>query len=290
MPCTRLVLIDGMAVLYRAFFAIPELSDAAGRPTNAVFGFIRMLKQIATQWEPTHWAVVFDGGLSEERMELLEDYKAQRPSCPDKLREQVSTAEEYLDCADIAWMRVEGEEADDVLASLAQRFADRAGEILIATGDKDLYQLVSDKCRVVPVSGKGAAMGPDQVREKTGVGPLHIVAWLALVGDTSDNIPGVPGIGPKTAARLLGEFGSLAELLGHLDRVKRAKVADALRDHREAVARNVEMVRLRDDLPLSCEWDDLEARPANPEKLLPFLDAYGFDSLAGDLRQGGLPL
>ena len=189
---TRLVLVDGMAILYRAFYAIKELYTKDGRPTNAVFGFVRMLNQIREVWQPTHWAIVFDGGLPEERLELLEDYKAQRPPTPDSLSEQIDTAEEYLNKANISWVRQEGEEADDIIASIAAWAEQDAEKVLLASSDKDFYQLVNGKINMISVSGKNEAMGPAEVSAKTGVEPAQIVEWLALIGDSADNIPNRP--------------------------------------------------------------------------------------------------
>lgn len=285
---TRLILVDGNAVVYRAYFAIQELSTAEGRPTNAVFGFVRMLDQIRNTWAPTHLAVIFDGGLSEERVSLLPDYKAQRPSMPDPLRKQIPDIEEYLDCRGVAWCRQQGQEADDVLASLTAVMANRADEVLIATGDKDMYQLVSQECRVIPVSGKSAVMGPGEVKEKTGVPPERIVEWLALTGDSSDNIPGVPGVGKKTAAKLLDEYGSLVGMWQHLQELSGVKLKQSLQDHREDVARNIDMIRLRKDLDCCLSWDAMEVREADSTRLLAFLEKMEFGSMAATIRQPDL--
>jgi len=278
-----LMLVDGTAVLYRAFYAIPALATKAGKPTNAVFGFIRMLKQMAAVWSPSHWVVTFDGGRPEERLALQGDYKAQRKPMPDALREQIPLVEEYLDRADIARIRQDRQEADDIMASLAAQGEPDAEKVLLATGDKDMFQLVSEKVLIVPVAGKNAvttAMGPDEVRAKTGVGPGQIVEWLALTGDSSDNIPGVPGIGEKTAAKLLGQFGSLDGLWRHLEQIDSARVRRALGENRELIARNVEMVRLRSDLDCPLDWDRIAVRPPDAGRLIPFFEACEFHSLA----------
>lgn len=290
MSTRKLILIDGTSVLYRAYFAIRDLSTSAGRPTNAVFGFIRMLRQIEEDWKPTHWVVVFDGGLPEERIELLKEYKAQRRPMPESLREQIQTVEEYLDRADIAWLRQEGQEADDIMASVAAWAEKESGEILIATNDKDLYQLVDEKVKVIPVSGKSNQLGPEDVLRKTGVPPLQIVHWLALVGDTSDNIKGVPGVGPKTAAKLLSQYGSLDNLWAHLDELPSDKLRNSLRENRSLISRNVQMVRLRQDLGCPLEWHEMQARPASPDKLLPFFEVLEFESMARELREQHLKL
>jgi len=284
MSGNKLVLVDGMGVLYRAFFAIRNLSTRSGRPTNAVFGFIRMLRQMEKIWSPTHWAVAFDGGLPAERIELFEEYKAQRSPMPDSLREQIPTVEEYLDRSQIIWVRQEGQEADDVLASLAAWARDFADEILIASTDKDMYQIVSKNVKLIGVSGKGTGMGPEDVASKTGVAPSQIVDWLSLTGDSSDNIPGVPGVGPKTAARLLSDYYSLDCLWEQLDKVKGEKLRKTLKENKETVVRNRKMVRLRKDLDCMLCWDELKVRSIDPNALLPFLEELEFDYMAGDIR------
>jgi DNA polymerase I len=279
-----------MAAVYRAFYAIRDLSTRDGRPTNAVFGFIRMLRQLREQWSPTHWAVVFDGGLPEARTRLLETYKAQRPAMPEALRAQLETVNAYLDGARVCALRVDGQEADDVMASLAAVAAPDA-EVLLASNDKDLYQLVGGAVSMIALAGKGGCMGTEQVREKTGVAPDRIVDWLALVGDTSDNIPGVPGVGKKTAARLLDAHGSLDGIWDALETIERPRLREALRDARAVVERNQAMVRLDRGLDLFPGWDALAVRDEDPARVLPLLDALELDSLAHDLRQGPeLPL
>lgn len=285
MAARRLLLVDGTAVAYRAFFAIPELCTRAGRPTNAVYGFIRMLHQILDHWNPSHAAVAFDGGLSQERVELMAEYKAQRRPMPEKLKEQLPVVEEYLDRANIAWTRREGVEADDAIASVVVWAQPQAEEILIATSDKDMYQLVNDTVRIVPLSGKKDVIGPEEVRGKTGVPPSQIVEWLSLVGDASDNIEGVPGVGPKTAAKILAETGSLDHFWGQPERVHSDKIRAAIIANRELVERNIAMVRLRTDLPVPFDWGQMEIRSPDTGKLLAFFDKLEFDSLARELRE-----
>jgi DNA polymerase-1 len=288
MVAGRLLLVDGMAVVYRAFYAIRGLTTAAGKPTNAVFGFIRMLGQLRDVWTPSHWAVVFDGGLSEEKIALFREYKAQRPPMPEALREQLGAIETYLDLAEVCHWRQEGQEADDVIASLAAAAPATMTDVLIATSDKDLCQVVGPRTRLVPVSGKAAPTGSDGVAERTGVAPGQIVEWLALVGDSVDNLPGVPGIGPKTAARLLGEYGTLERLWPRLHELDNAKVRHALQENRELIARNMLMVRLREDLPCPVAWDSLKMRRPNPERLIPFCEDLEFKAMAHELRQADL--
>ena len=290
MASRNLILVDGMGLLYRAFYAIRDLSTKAGRPTNAVYGFIRMLRQIESTWEATHWAVVFDGGLPEERLELYADYKAQRAPMPDPLRQQIDDAETYLELAEICSLRLERREADDVMASVAAWAGAEADAILIATSDKDMYQIVDEKVRVVPGSGKKPAMGPQEVKDKTGVFPGQIVEWLALTGDSVDNIPGVPGVGAKTAAKLLNEYGGLDGIWENLPGISREKLRKALEEHRQTVLRNVEMVTLTRDLDCGTNWGDLAARKPEPGRLLPFFEELEFEKMAAELREGDLLL
>ncbi|MFC1497013.1 5'-3' exonuclease H3TH domain-containing protein [Verrucomicrobiota bacterium] len=288
MSCDRLILIDGMCALYRAFYAIKNLSTKSGRPTNAVFGFVRMLNQIRELRNPSHWAVVFDGGLPKDRVEMLEEYKAQRPSMPDALREQISVVEDYLDKAEIAWVRKDGEEADDVIASIADWAESQSDSIMIATNDKDIYQLINRKTNVIPVAGRNDPFGPESVKSKTGVAPSQMIDWLALVGDSADNIPGVPGVGPKTAAKLINAFGSVQEIWKHLDKVESKKLRRSLQDSRDLVSRNMKIVRLKRDLGSLLNWDELKVRSVDPGKVLPLLEELELHSLARELREGDL--
>ncbi|MBN1558553.1 MAG: flap endonuclease [Lentisphaerae bacterium] len=281
----RFVLIDGLAVAYRAYYAIRGLKTRDGRPTNAVYGFIRMVRQLREVWKPTHWGVFFDGGLPAGRTALLETYKAQRPEMPEDLAAQLQVVDAYLDRAGIFWMLREGVEADDLIASVAQRAAGEAETVCVATNDKDLYQIVNDTVRIVAMTGKGEAMGPREVEAKTGVAPGQIVDWLALVGDASDNIPGVPGIGPKTAARLLREHGTLDAVLDGLGAMPAGKVRAALEAHRNHVARNRELVRLDCGLGDLPDWDAMRAAPEDPAALVPFYEAHEFSTLAREARE-----
>ncbi|MCK5850812.1 MAG: hypothetical protein KAH23_07845 [Kiritimatiellae bacterium] len=288
MSAKKLILVDGMAVLYRAFFAIRELSTSSGRPVNAVFGLIRMLRQMRNKWEPTHWAVIFDGGLPKERVALLDSYKAQRAPMPDDLRGQINLAEDYLDRALIRRLRVEGQEADDVMASLAIWAEQESSDVLIATNDKDLYQVVNEKISIIAPSGKQSAMGPEDVKEKTGVNPDQIVDWLALTGDSADNIPGVPGVGPKTAAKLLAEYGKIASVWENIEQIKRDKLRVALKEYKVDVERNIQMVRLYSNLDCGLSWNDLEVKSIDPDRLLPFFEEMEFTSMARELREPDL--
>ena len=272
MPSNTLLLMDGTGLAYRAFFAIRELATRAGRPTNAVYGFIRMVRQLEAAWQPTHWAVVFDGGTPAARLNLLPAYKAQRAAMPDALRSQFAPIEAFLQGARVPAIRLAAEEADDAMASLAARAREGHAEVLLATSDKDMFQLVSEHVAIVPPTASGEKMGPEQIRARTGVPPDRIVEWLALTGDAVDNIPGVPGVGPKTAAKLLDHYGSLAGLWARL-----------------AVERNLALIRLRTDLIDRLDWDALRRQPADVAALRLTFAELEFHALVRELDSGSAP-
>lgn len=279
----RLLLVDGLAGAYRFFYAIRGLTTAAGEPTNAVYGFVRMMQQLARTWNPTHWAVVFDGGTPPARLALVPEYKANRKPMPDALRAQLPILNAYLDAAGIPGVRLDACEADDVIATLARRAADAGCDVRIATGDKDLFQLVDDHVRIVSMAGETKIMDEAAVQEKTGVPPSNIPDWLALTGDNADNIKGVPGIGPKTAAKLLCEFGGLQQVYARLDEVQSQKVRQVLDANRNIVERNLKMVRLDCEVDNVPDWMPMrrQAEPVRP--LLDFYRRYELHAFVGSL-------
>jgi len=283
-----LLLADGNNLLYRAYFAVPDLSTRAGLPTNAVFGFVRLLRQLEEVWSPEGVVVAFDGGIPDERRALLGKYKAQRKPMPEKLREQIPVVERYLDAAGVAWARADGEEADDVIASICRAWSGSFERMLIASSDKDLFQLVSERVLMVPVAGKGTAMGPAEVMEKTGVAPALVREWLALVGDASDNIPGVPGVGAKTAARLIGQCGTVEGIYRQLDSMPAGRVKESLSVSREIVNRNLKMMGLRDRVDCGLAPGDAVRKPADGKALLALFEELEFESMAREYRQGDL--
>ncbi len=283
MSIPSLLLVDGTALAYRAHYAIAGLTTKSGAPTNAVYGFIRLLDQLKERWKPSHWVVVFDLGAPAHRLELLPTYKAQRDEMPGELAGQFPAINEYLAASNIPSLMREGVEADDLIATLAAR---TGGErVHIATADKDMFQLVGGAVGIVSLTKAGERMGRDEVKAKTGVWPEQIVAWLALMGDSADNIPGVPGVGPKTAAKLLEQFGSLEVLWAHLDRVESEKLRAALSAHRGDVERNALLARLQTDLPMDLAADRLQLRRPDVSKLVPFLERMEFKSMAERARE-----
>jgi DNA polymerase-1 len=279
-----LLLVDGTALAYRAFHAIPSLTREDGFPVNALFGFARMLRQLESAWHPTHWAVVFDAGTPEHRLRLLPSYKAQRTETPAGLQAQWPVINEYLAAASVPVLQQPGEEADDVMATAA-RWAERSlSDVLLATSDKDMGQLVTARVGVIPLTKSDQRQGVAETEAKVGVRPDQIVDWLALTGDAVDNIPGVPGVGPKTATALLQKFGSLAALYDRLAEVQPERIRKALDEHRAAALRNVILTRLRDDLPIALDWPGLAVRKPDWAVLVAFLERMGLKSLAREAR------
>jgi DNA polymerase-1 len=282
----RLLIIDGHAYAYRAFHAIRDLRSPSGQPTNAIYGFVKMLAKMRAAVEPTHLIVVWDGGLSAERTAVLPEYKAQRPPMPDDLRPQFDEIAGYLQAAGVASFCRAGVEADDYIACLARRASDAGMTVVIASSDKDFMQLVSARIGLLnPGDKSGAVWADERVRAKTGVKPSQIVDWLSLMGDAVDNIPGVPGVGPKTAAEWLKQFGSVAGLYERLDEVKSEKMRAALRAAADVVWRNRELVRLRDDLACEFSPDALAGKPADAGRLRGLYQRWGFNGLLAALAE-----
>ena len=298
---SSLLLVDALGIAYRAFYAIIGLATAAGQPTNAVYGFIKTIMQMERIWRPSHKLVVFDGGAPAERLKLLPTYKAQRPAMPPALRAQLPVIDAWLDAAAIAHVRLDGREADDVLASVAVQAAATGLDVLVASSDKDLLQLVTpptayglQSASLPLVTPSIAVVMPGKVAEKIGaaevlakisVRPDQVVDWLALTGDSSDNIPGVPGIGARTAAKLLQQWQSLANALDHVDAVEPEKTRRTLRDHRELIARNLALLRLQTDIDCGTSLADMQARPPDAGGLLAFYEEMEFHTLAKALRE-----
>jgi DNA polymerase-1 len=281
------LIVDGHAYAYRAFHAIRELRSPGGQPTNAIYGFVKMLAKMRGVVEPTHLVVVWDGGLSAERLAALPEYKAQRPEMPADLKPQLDEIVSYLQAARIASVCLEGVEADDYIAGLARRAADAGTSVVIASADKDFMQLVSGRIGLLNPNDKTEAIWTDQqVREKTGVTPAQVVDWLSLTGDSVDNIPGVTGVGPKTAAELLNRFGSADALYGALSEVKSDKLRANLGAAQNAVRRNRELVRLRDDLPDTFSPAALAEQPADTARLRELYRRWGFKTLLAALGEG----
>lgn len=280
----KLFLIDGTAFAYRSFFAIKSgLTDAKGRPTNAVFGFTRVLLKLLREQEPTHLAVVFDAKGKTFRSDLYPQYKAQRPPTPPDLVIQFPLLDTVIEAFRIAVFRVAGVEADDVLGTLARRAAAEDFDVVVVSGDKDLLQLVTDRTAVYdPYKGDaGLLYGPREVAERFGTGPEHVVDVLGLMGDASDNVPGVAGVGEKTARALIEKYGSIDGVYAHLDELK-GKQKERLAEHREMAFLSRDLVTIRCDVAMEASPDDCLRRDFDRDRLVDVLMDFGFHSLCDE--------
>jgi DNA polymerase I len=273
----RLLLVDGHAYAYRAFHAIRNLTAPDGRPTNAILGFIKMLEKLRDWLAPSHVAVVWDGGMSPLRLGMLPDYKANRPSMPDDLRTQITEIQRYLPVAGLVSVQMADVEADDCLAAIACRAIQLGLGTVIASSDKDFMQLVSPGLGLVnPADSPPRIWNETDVVAKTGVRPDQVVDWLSLVGDTVDNISGVPGVGLKTAAKLLVQFGSVAGIYSRIGEVDPPKLRERLQQFSDVVARNKSLIRLDAGVKLELVLPDLAVRRPDPASLDPLYQQWGF--------------
>lgn len=282
----RLFIIDGHAYAYRAFYAIRQLSSPSGQPTNAIYGFIRMLGKMQSFLQPTHLIVVWDGGLAEQRMQLLPEYKTHRPPMPAQLEPQLDEILRYLTAANISSFHQEGVEADDWIATVARYAVQQDLSVVIASSDKDFMQLVGLNIGLLNPNDKEPRIwGVDDVRAKTGVEPSQIVDWLSLVGDSVDNIPGVPGIGPTTATKLLQQFGSIEVMYGRLAEVASLRIRNALESSAAIVQRNRLLVRLHDSLPGVTCCDDYVVKLPQYEALRALYSEWGFKTMREEVEK-----
>ncbi len=262
---TDLVLIDGSSYLYRAFHALPALTNSQGEPTGALHGVLTMIQKLVREQQPARIAVVFDAPGKTFRDEIYADYKATRPPMPDELRSQVQPILDAVEAMGLPLLRVEGVEADDVIGTLCTEATKQGLDVLVSTGDKDLAQLVNDRVTLVNTMND-TTMDRDAVKSKFDVYPEQIIDYLALVGDTSDNIPGVPKVGAKTAAKWLNLYDSADGIVEHGDEIK-GKVGESLRDSIEQLRLSQELAAIRRDVKLDVGLDDLVANEADTAAL-----------------------
>ncbi|MFF4032390.1 DNA polymerase I [Streptomyces sviceus] len=272
----RLMLMDGHSLAYRAFFALPaeNFTTATGQPTNAIYGFASMLANTLRDEEPTHFAVAFDVSRKTWRSEEFTEYKANRSKTPDEFKGQVELIGELLDAMHVSRFAIDGFEADDVIATLATQAEAEGFDVLIVTGDRDSFQLVSEHTTVLyPTKGVSelTRFTPEKVFEKYGLTPAQYPDFAALRGDPSDNLPGIPGVGEKTAAKWINQFGSFAELVERVEEVK-GKAGQNLRDHLEAVKLNRRLTEMVRTVELPKTVTDLERAPYDRKSLAMILD------------------
>ena len=285
-----LLLVDGHAYAYRAFYAIRSLNSPEGAPTNAIYGFVKMLQKMENILRPTHRLVLWDRGLAAERMAELPEYKQQRAPTPEDLERQFPQIESWLEAAGIAaWSHPETE-ADDWIGTYARRAEAQGWRTVVASSDKDFMQLVSDRVGLFNPNDKiEKVWTAAEVVAKTGVRPEQVVDWLSLIGDAVDNIPGVPGVGSKTATQLLQKYDSIESLMGRLAELKSESQRTNLQASADSLLRNRRLISLRTDL---VGGPDLQAlRIESPdavrrERLGTMYRKWGFRSLLSEL---GLP-
>ena len=260
-----LFVVDALNYLFRAFHALPALTTKTGQPTGAVYGFCQMLLRIDREHQPTHMCVVFDAPGPTFRDELFKDYKANRPPMPPELIAQIDLAHQVSDAFGYKVLSLAGVEADDVIATLVRNAQAESLSVVIGSSDKDLMQLCTEDVKLLDAM-KNRLMGPADVKEKWGVLPELLGDVLSLMGDSVDNVPGVPGIGPKTAAELISTYGSLDGVLANVEKIK-GKKGQAIAEARPQLALSRELVRLRDDVALPLTLAELRRIPASAEKL-----------------------
>jgi DNA polymerase-1 len=285
-PLRHLYLVDGSGFIFRAFHALPPMTSPAGVPVNAVFGFINMLMKLLTDSDADHLAVIFDAGRATFRNEIYPDYKAQRPPPPEELIPQFALIRDAVRAFNVACVEMAGFEADDLIASYAKLAAARGAKVTVVSSDKDLMQLVGGSVGMFDPM-KNRQIGPAEVFEKFAVAPDKVVDVQALAGDPTDNVPGVPGIGIKTAAQLIDEFGDLDSLLARAGEIKQPKRRENLLAFAEAARVSRQLVRLRDDVPVPEALESFSVRDPDREILLAFLETHGFRSLRARLANGG---
>lgn len=290
----RALFVDGHYYLYRSFYAIRNLTNARGEPTNAIYGFAKALRKMLADLRPEHAAVIWDCGLPARRTRLQPQYKQNRPPMPDTLRPQGEWMRENVPLFGPASLFLADTEADDLIASYAHAARQHGMEAVIATNDKDIFQLVGEGVSIystvkADVGSEGyALLGANEVEAKWGVRSSQIGDVLALTGDASDNIPGIPGVGAKTAARLIREFGGVEGLLARLGDVLPESLRDKLAAGRDAIIENRQMVALDERLPLPLPVEQLPVHPQT-SRLIPALRDCGFQSLLREIERESTP-
>ena len=280
---TDLVLIDGSSYLYRAFHALPALTNAQGEPTGALHGVLTMILKLLREEQPAHVAVVFDAPGKTFRDDLYAEYKATRPPMPDDLRTQVQPILDAIEAMGLPLLRVTGVEADDVIGTLCEQAGKKALQVLVSTGDKDLAQLVNDNVTLINTM-TDTRMDRDAVKAKFDVWPEQIIDYLALVGDSSDNIPGVPKVGPKTASKWLNLYDSAEGIIEHGAEIK-GKVGESLRDNVDSLHLSKDLATIRTDLDLDIGIDDLNANESDTDSLRKLYRHYELRSLLRQLDE-----
>ncbi|HPV50842.1 MAG TPA: DNA polymerase I [Smithella sp.] len=278
-----LALIDGSNYIYRAFYGLPLLTNSKGFPTNAIYGFTNMLLKLKRELKPDYIVVTFDLKGPTARHEAFEDYKATRKPMPDDLVPQVPLIKDVVRGFSICVLEKQGTEADDLIGTLTIRAGDKGWRTVIISGDKDLLQLVNENVTMIDTM-KDKTYDADAVKEKFGVGPDKVVEMLGLMGDTSDNIPGVPGIGPKTAQRLIEEYGTVENVIKNAENLKNVKLRESFRKHAEQARLSRQLANIRKDIPIDFDLQDAAVREPDREALSKLFSEFEFSSLLQEIR------
>ncbi|MBM4450704.1 MAG: DNA polymerase I, partial [Chloroflexi bacterium] len=285
-----LLLFDGNALVHRAFHALPPLTvTRTGEMVNAVQGFASTILKVLNEIKPTHWAIAFDRPGPTFRHEKFQDYKAQRPKAPPELISQIQRAHELADAFHLPVFEIDGYEADDVLGTLSKQASEQDADTIIVTGDNDILQLVSPNIKVMSprrTFSDTVIYDGNAVQEKYGIAPEQLVHLKALTGDPSDNIPGIAGIGTKTAAKLLNRFGTLEKIYAHIDEVAPEKLQNSLREHKEQVLRNQELASIATDAPITLNLKECQLSAYDRQRVVELFRELGFAQLLSRLPEG----
>jgi len=280
-----LLLVDAYAMIYRTFYAIRHLTGPAGEPVNAIYGCTKMLRKYLAEHRPTHCAVVFDLGPPRQRLAILPSYKAQRPPTPPDLAAQLPGIRAILHALRLPVVERDGDEADDIIATLARRTARAGQSVLIASNDKDFAQLVDDQIRLLRSGSKtDEIFDAAAVQAKYGVLPSQIVDLFSLIGDSVDNIPGVPGVGEKTATTLLRRFHDLDQLLARAAEIDSPKLRATLVEQADRLRLNRQLIQLDPAVEIAAEWSDLRVQTPDYPALVAALQQHGFQSLLKEIQ------
>ena len=277
----KLILIDGNSIIYRAFFAMPPLNNSSGLHTNAVYGFTNMLLRLIQEEKPSHILVAFDAGKQTFRHETYQEYKGGRDKTPSELSEQFPLLKQLLESFGISWFELAGYEADDIIGTLSKQGEEEGFEVLVVTGDKDLLQVVSDQVSVA-LTRKGISevdtYKPAELNEKYGLKPLQIIDLKGLMGDASDNIPGIPGVGEKTALKLLHQFQSVEGVLANINELK-GKMKEKIEAHADDAVMSKQLATIYREVPMDQQWDNLVYEGVNKSTAVPMLQKLEFKSI-----------
>lgn len=278
----NIFLVDGHSFLYRAFYGTPYLSNSKGVPSNAIYAFINMIRKIIKEREPDTLVIVFDSGTPSFREDIYREYKAQRQPMPDNLSVQIPYVKTILDAMGLPILEKEGFEADDIIGTIVYSLRGEDCMTYIVTGDKDIMQFVSDRVFIVDAS-KNLVLGEQEVQEKFGISPSQITDYLALRGDSSDNIPGVPGIGDKTAREILETFGTLDEIYENIEKIKKASVRERLIRGKDLALMSRELATIRLDVPLETGIEALFGKAEDTETLRRLYRELEFTTLYNEI-------